>query len=100
MCVLKRVVCRKLQAEFCRAPRYPGSLAELCNALQESEYVPEYFQSSGQETASKIHVTVCNEGWFLTDLSNKITISEFTLNTDTIYVLTLLLSLLEFNYVF
>lgn len=100
MCVLVRVFCRKLQAEFCRPPKYTGYLAELCNALQESEYVPEYFHSSGQETASKIHVTDYNKGWFLTYLSNKITISGVTLNTDTIHVLTLLFSLLDFNYIF
>jgi len=78
----------------------PGRLAELCNALQESEYIPEYFHSSGQETASKIQVTDCNEGWFLTYLSNKITISGFILNTDTFHMLTLLFSLIEFNYIF
>lgn len=81
-------------------PGKPGRLAELCNALQESAYVPEYFHSSGQETASKIQVTDYNEGWFLTYLSNKITISGFTLNTDPIHMLTLLFSLLEFNYIF
>jgi len=100
MCVLVRVFCRKLQAEFCRAPRYPGCLAELCNALQESEYVPEYFHSSGQETASIIHVTDYNKGWFLTYLNNKITVSGVTLNTDTIHVLALLFSLLYFTYIF
>ena len=73
---------------------------ELCNTLQESHYVPEYFHSSGQKTASKIQVTDYNEGWFLTYLSNKITVGGFTLNTDHIHILTLLFSLLEFNYIF
>lgn len=81
-------------------PGKPGHLAELCNALQKSEYVSEYFHSSGQETVSKIQVTDYNEGWFLTYLSNKITISGFTLNTGPIHMPTLLFNFLEFNYIF
>jgi hypothetical protein len=72
----------------------------LCNALQESGYVPEYFHSFGQDTASKIQVTDYSEDWFLAYLSNEIAISGFTLNTDTIRMLTLLFGLLEFNYIF
>jgi len=80
--------------------RYPGRLAELCNAFQESECVTAYFHSSGRDTASKIQVTDYNEDWFLAYLSNKITVSGFTLYTDPIHMLTLLFGLLEFNFIF